>query len=160
MTHTEIEKLIDDFFEGKTSNREEEILYDYFARRQYPEHLAKYAPIFNSIKSELQPAQQPSNKPILRRRLLRYSLVGAIAACLIVAVINMPLFQSKAEVNPFEGSYMIVNYQKITDMEILMPEIEKTLALVSELRNELNIANQEILQQSQIYEFYIDHYEQ
>lgn len=155
MTHTEIEELIDDFFEGKTSNREEELLYDYFAQGRYPEHLAKYAPIFIGIKNELHPA----NKPILKRGLLRYWPVGAIAACLVVAAINLPLFR-KAEPNPFEGSYMIVNNQKITDMEILMPEIERTLAMVSEIKNELDMADQEILQQSQIYEFYVNHYEQ
>ena len=41
-----IEKLLKRFFEGQTSNDEEQRLYDFFAGDDVPEHLIQYKPVF------------------------------------------------------------------------------------------------------------------
>ena len=37
-----IEDLLDRFFEGRTSNEEERVLYEFFARPDLPAHLERY----------------------------------------------------------------------------------------------------------------------
>lgn len=153
-----IEELIEGFFEGKTSKQEEEILYDYFTSGQYSEHLAKYAPIFDCLKNDLHllPRQNENTKPTFRRNLKRFSYTAAIAASVLIAVILIPFSSSKSDLNPFEGSYRIVDGKKITDMDILMPEIEKTLSLVGEIKGQEETLREDVLLQTQIYEYYLN----
>jgi len=41
-----IEDLLDRFFEGQTSNEEERVLYEFFARPDIPAHLERYREVF------------------------------------------------------------------------------------------------------------------
>ena len=41
-----IEDLLDRFFEGRTSNEEERVLYEFFARPDIPAHLERYREVF------------------------------------------------------------------------------------------------------------------
>lgn len=157
MNHKDIEELVEAFFEGKTSNREEEALYGYFASGQVPEHLEKYAPIFDCLKNELHrlPRQEEDVTPRRRRTLLRVSYAAAIAASVAV-VLMLTIPSPEPEPNPFEGSYMIVDGEKITDMDLLMPEIEQTLSLVTEIKRDLDAANEEIAVQARIHDEYLN----
>ena len=68
-----IEDLLDRFFEGRTSNEEERVLYEFFARPDIPAHLERYREVFGYFESgialdfsetpELRlPAKESSNK--------------------------------------------------------------------------------------------------
>ena len=46
-----IENLLERFFEGETSNAEEQELYAFFARPDLPEHLRGYKPVFGYFET-------------------------------------------------------------------------------------------------------------
>mgnify|MGYP001515081481 CR=1 FL=1 len=46
-----IEDLLDRFFEGQTSNEEERVLYEFFARPDIPAHLERYREVFGYFES-------------------------------------------------------------------------------------------------------------
>ena len=48
-----IEDLLDRFFEGQTSNEEERVLYEFFARPDIPAHLERYREVFGYFESAL-----------------------------------------------------------------------------------------------------------
>ena len=59
-----IEDLLDRFFEGQTSNEEEQVLYEFFARPDIPAHLERYREVFGYFESGI--ALDFSETPELR----------------------------------------------------------------------------------------------
>ena len=59
-----IEDLLDRFFEGQTSNEEERVLYEFFARPDIPAHLERYREVFGYFESGI--ALDFSETPELR----------------------------------------------------------------------------------------------
>ena len=59
-----IENLLERFFEGETTNAEEQELYAFFARPDLPEHLKNYRPVFGyfetGIAGEMEERQKTS----------------------------------------------------------------------------------------------------
>lgn len=53
MTTNEIEVLLERFFEGNTSLREEKVLRDFFNGQSVPDHLKLYQPLFTYFKEEV-----------------------------------------------------------------------------------------------------------
>lgn len=134
MKNKKTEELIDRFFEGLTSNQEEKELYAFFTQENIPGHLQKYKPVFayfeNGIRNENQAGFVPeiSSKPKKKR----IWIGTGIAASLLIAI-GLRIWQPKdnESFNPYEGSYIIRKGVKITDPEIIRPEIERSLYRVS-----------------------------
>jgi hypothetical protein len=134
MDTKEIENLIERFFEGLTSNQEEKELYAFFAQENIPEYLRKYKPVFVYFESGIQDekpidfALKVSSQPKKKRIWIWTS----VAASLLI-IIGFRIFQPKDNeyLNPYEGSYIIRKGVKITDPEIIRPEIERSLYRVS-----------------------------
>ena len=59
-----IEDLLDRFFEGQTSNEEERVLYEFFARPDIPAHLERSREVFGYFESGI--ALDFSETPELR----------------------------------------------------------------------------------------------
>jgi uncharacterized membrane protein YvbJ len=125
-----IEELMDRFFEGRTSNEEERELYAFFSHEDIPEHLQKFKPVFayfeTGIDKEFNQPEivqttrfQPNKKNILL-------WAGVAASLLILVSIRFFSVTNIQDFDPYEGSYIIRNGVKITDPEIVRPEIEKT----------------------------------
>jgi hypothetical protein len=123
MENKKTEELIEQFFEGLTSNREEKEIYDFFTKADIPEHLQKYKPVFAYFKNGLQ-ARQPKKKQIWIRTGIAVSLMAAIGLGILQP-------WNTRNFNPYEGSYIIRKGVKITDPEIIRPEIERSLYRVS-----------------------------
>ena len=64
-----IEDLLDRFFEGQTSNEEERVLYEFFARPDIPAHLERYREVFGYFESGI--ALDFSETPELRQMCIR-----------------------------------------------------------------------------------------
>jgi hypothetical protein len=134
MENKKIEELIDRFFEGLTSNREEKELYAFFAQENIPEYLRMYKPVFAYFETGVRDEKtidftpKASSQPKKKRIWIWIS----VAASLLL-IIGLRIFhpEDKEHFNPYEGSYIIRKGVKITDPEIIRPEIEWSLYRVS-----------------------------
>jgi hypothetical protein len=130
MENKKIEELIDRFFEGLTSNREEKELYAFFAQEDIPGYLQKYKPVFAYFEGGLQTENQIDFAPKISRqpKRKRIWIWTSVAASLLI-LIGLRVFQPKdnQSFDPYEGSYIIRKGVKITNPELIRPEIERSL---------------------------------
>ena len=128
-----IENLLEQYFEGRTSAEEEAILRRFFTSSDVPENLAMYKPLFVyfdeeistfminesttsetageiSLESENKPAQQTSKKFVLW-------LSGAAACAAILTGVFFTNTQSKK--CPMEGNYVIIDGRCYTDAQTI-----------------------------------------
>ena len=117
---TDIQHLIDKYFDGESSAEEEKILRRYFTQEDLPEELKVYAPLFrflddeatalailNEIRSE---EKRPARRRLLSLRNLR--TIAAVAATLLIAVLLLTRPDRKPALT---GSYVWVDGKQITD---------------------------------------------
>ena len=138
-----IEKLIEQFFEGQTSNEEERELYNFFSSGNVPEHLLPYRQVFAYFETGIKEEpnyQKTEPKPNQFLRNKNIKTWASIAASLLILIsLGIYHFTQKKEFNPYEGSYIVRNGIKITDPKIVNPEIEKTLLLAQQQEKEFEL---------------------
>jgi len=78
----EIRKLLDKYFEGNTSLREEQRLRNYFSSKTVDKDLSKYAPLFQYFKTERK--EESASNHFQRRSFIMRSLIGAAACILLI----------------------------------------------------------------------------
>jgi hypothetical protein len=139
-----IEELLERFFEGETSNEEEQAIYQYFTQEDIPEHLRRYKPVFACFETGIAEAfEQPKPVVALPQRKSRRMIWASIAASFLILLASSLFFlQKNASFNPYEGSYIIRNGERITDINRIRPELEATVqyALLQEEKSEQLIA--------------------
>lgn len=142
----DIKKIIEDFFEGKTSNAEEKELYEYFSGDNVAESLKEYRPLFNYLEheiiDELRLLEDDLSESIFsvekkKRKGRVYLIALAVVASLLLVLIFKP-FSKWAEVNPYEGSYVIENGKKmyIQDADWAEQKEKEILAFVADKERE------------------------
>lgn len=144
---TDIYRLIDNYFEGKTSAEEEKILRDYFAQDDLPEELKEYAPIFNFFNDEadalavLNEIRNENNGKTSRQNktpLRKLWTIAAVAACLLITVL---LIIPNTRPSALVESYVWVDGKRITDPIIVQKYAESSFANV---QTENNILEQQL----------------
>lgn len=117
---TDIQHLIDKYFDGESSAEEEKILRRYFTQEDLPEELKAYASLFRFLDDEatalaiLNEIRSEEKRPVRRRLLSLRNLrtIAAVAATLLIAV----LLLSRPDRKPaLTGSYVWVDGKQITD---------------------------------------------
>lgn len=130
-----IEDLLERFFDGMTTNEEEQQLYSFFAGSDVPEHLHSYKPVFGYFESglaeELDHSEEKRDSVKLRLPGRKWWVAGlSIAATLLILLSVSPLLLNESRTfDPFEGSYIIQNGERITDMDQIRPELEVSYQL-------------------------------
>lgn len=77
-----IEKLLNKYFEGNTSVKEEEILKKYFSSKQIAPHLEEYQPLFNYFTIS---KREALSKPIqLKSHRRNWNWIGIAASLLLL----------------------------------------------------------------------------
>jgi hypothetical protein len=149
-----IEELIERFFEGHTSNEEEQELYIFFSGDNIPEQLLSYCPIFAYFETGIK--NEACNLKIINRKKKQLSwnkkirIWASVAASVLVLLsFGTYYFVQTKENKLYEGSYIIRNGVKITDPKIVVPEIKKTLYLVQQQEKEYYQLFQQILETNQ-----------
>ncbi|MDR1525498.1 MAG: hypothetical protein LBS79_09655 [Tannerella sp.] len=136
-TYRHIEELLERFFEGYTSNAEEQQLYDFFAGSDVPEHLTRYKPLLAyfdaGMEDEFCEKKLPGRKTRYRNRML---WTGVAAAALLALVLLNPFGYGDRPFDPYEGSYIVRNGVRITDPEIIRPELEAAVQRVLQQQEE------------------------
>lgn len=160
--NSNIRRTIDRFLAGETSCREERQLYDFFRRSDIPADLAGYKEMFLWYASLADSVQESSTdsveEPESRRqpdssrrvRLLPLRSWQWLSAAAVVAILftiglvfRSPSASVPEEYMAYEGSYIIRDGKKITDLSVVVPEIRKAERLVSERLDALNASIEE-----------------
>ncbi|WP_298451264.1 hypothetical protein [uncultured Prevotella sp.] len=121
----DIERLIGKFFDGETSLKEEQRLYEFFARRDVPQRLAGYREVFAGFAS-LQAVEPKRQK--LRPILMRVAAAAAVVLIVVSAVLAYADYrEDRYLARLYGGSYVIENGQRIDDLSEIKGDIEKAL---------------------------------
>ena len=127
-----IETLLERFFEGQTSNDEERQLYLFFKQEELPDELAQYKQVFKYFESglanelgvakETREDTKTRHLPVAKKRWLVWGSVAA--SVLIVLFSTLFYFDHIEQADPYAGSYIIRNGVRITDLDLIRPELE------------------------------------
>lgn len=150
--NSNIRHYIDRFLAGETSCAEEKMIYDFFRRGQLDDDLKGYREMFMwydslapqaevpaAAASETAPAKAPKVR-LLKLRPWQWISVAAMLAVLfsIGFIFHTPSTSVPEEYLAYEGSYIIRDGKKITDLRVVVPEILRTEQLVDERLNALD----------------------
>ena len=135
MEEIRIRQLINRFIDGATTNAEEQMLYDYFAGEDIAPELMQYRDMFRWYS-----AGMPEMNVKQRRMPLRRILALAASVLLLVGIgFGIHRYQQQqAEYALYEGSYIIRDGVKITDISKILPELKATELKVSEMMKQQN----------------------
>lgn len=128
------EEWIKRFLDGETSNDEEQALYRFFAEKDVPRRLKKYKPMFawyaGGMQGEL---PQPVHQNHIKQMIIRFSVAASIVLAFGFGFGIYQHYQElQEEYNCYEGSYIIRNGEKITDIKKILPELRKTTQMARE----------------------------
>ncbi|MDR2810529.1 MAG: hypothetical protein LBB84_08275 [Tannerellaceae bacterium] len=133
-----IASLLERFFEGATSKAEEESLYRFFSQREdIPAEWMPYRPVFDYFHEGISRECAPVRKTFLSRRKRRLIWTAAAVALVLLATVGRLYLRRETPFDPYEGSYIIQNGVRITDMEIIRPELEAVTERVMEEKEEM-----------------------
>lgn len=145
-----ISQWIERFLDGETSCGEEQALYDYFRHDNLPPEAEKFRQMFMWYDSladsgttkhtetsacETDGENRGGNKAgILRLRPWRWAGIAAMLALILtIGAISIHNQKSIPEAYmAYEGSYIIRNGKKITDLRVVVPEIIRAEKMVNE----------------------------
>ncbi len=138
-----ITRWVERFLDGDTTCAEENELYRYFSRRNLPAEVEQYREMFawysslggEQIQPELKPVKAENKVRILRLRPWQWiSVAASIAILLAVGFIFRPASSPalSEEYLAYQGSYIIRDGKKITDLSIVVPEILRQEQLLNE----------------------------
>lgn len=141
MKTEEIKRLVDRFFDGETTVKEERKLYAYFQNAEIPESLQEYREMFldmAAVDTEFMAMQ--TRKPKFKF-LPVWSRIAIGTAAMIAIVFGATLFVNHIEENKlanlYGGSYVIVNGQRIDDLRKIKNTINETLSDAEKLENKV-----------------------
>ncbi len=150
--NSDIQILIDRFFQGETSLEEEQKLYDFYANHpNLPKELEAYRKLitgfgaisfktFDLVSNEKETPSAPTGKRVSIRRRWLYACSGIAAALLLYVGITatIHLQQERTLSDNYAGSYVIINGQRIDDLSRIKPDIESALSEAKVIENQVN----------------------
>lgn len=147
-TREEIAILVEKFLDGKTTNQEEQMLYDWFSANDVSkewqplkEMFAWYADGMPEEQIELSEELQPQKRGVaLRRprRVIRWISVGVGIAAMVAVVLIATLRTRQSEFNIYEGSYIVEAGVRNDDIASIESEIEAMLLRAEAIENHAN----------------------
>ena len=140
-----IETLLERFFEGQTSNEEEQQLYLFFRQEEIPDELIRHQPIVTYFESGLAEdlgctEHNPALPFRVSNRKKQWILWCSIAASFLIILCTTLFFLNNTDTfDPLEGSYIIRNGVRITDLDLIRPELEATLQSILQQQEEMEL---------------------
>ena len=140
-----IQELIDGYFEGLTSLKEEEKLREYFRGENVPEEWKIYQPIFQYFDDERNTVENKITMfPSTRRRTI-YLWISA-AAC-VVLFFGLRFIFPVSNPNQLSASSTIyINGKKYSDIELIQTESLKALEILLENKDDAYASQVEALE--------------
>ena len=132
-----IELILEKYFEGQTSLKEEEMLRKYFQNDDIPEHLINYKPVFNFFTEERKAKELENEKTKAGRknRTLFLSVCGGIAASILLFLSIKLVFVSDS--TSLRESIVYIGGVKYTEPEIVNSQVLNALENISNQNDDL-----------------------
>ena len=140
--------MVEKFLDGKTTNQEEQMLYDWFSANDVSkewqplkEMFAWYADGMPEEQIELSEELQPQKRGVaLRRprRVIRWISVGVSIAAMVAVVLIATLRPRQSEFNIYEGSYIVEAGVRNDDIASIESEIEAMLLRAEAIESHAN----------------------
>ena len=127
----DIDKILEKYFEGKTSLEEENLLRNYFHQRDIAERHKAYAPMFNFFSEERQEVATGKRE----RRTSLYTWM-AIAAS-IVLLIGVRTFYYEPMENGNTKSIVYIDGKKVTDINTINNEVLNSIENISNVNDDI-----------------------
>lgn len=142
MKKDDIRQLTDRFFEGRTTLEEERRLQKLYRRSDLPEDLLPLRAMFRDLEA----VRLPRQARVIR---WKYAAIGIAAAILLLfGAVTFSHWQKTQQLTArYGGSYMIVNGERIDDLNRILPTIKTTLAQASSIEHRLT--NDQTIQQAE-----------
>ena len=147
-TREEIAILVEKFLDGKTTNQEEQMLYDWFSANDVSEEwqplkemFAWYADGMPEEQIELSEELQPQKRGVSLhrpRRVIRWISVGVGVAAVVAVVLIATLRPRQSEFNIYEGSYIVEAGVRNDDIASIESEIEAMLKRAENYEQQAN----------------------
>ncbi len=138
----EIKILLDKYFEGQTSLKEEQILKSYFRKKNIPESLQSYKPMFLFFDEEIKNTKGKKEKVKFSTSVLIKKILIPVAAGLILFMGIKSLFFDQ-ETN-FQSS-VYINGKKYTKSNIIQIKALDALENISAQNDEMIMSQIDIL---------------
>lgn len=129
-------QLLELFMAGETTNAQELELTERFRQGPVPPALEQYRPMLMWLDQGMPQVKMPVDKPHRFSRRLIMTCVGAAASLALIVTVAVSLMSRRSgTLNPedyvtYAGSYVIRDGEKITDLDLIMPELERAERLV------------------------------
>ena len=137
-----IENILEKYFEGQTSLKEEEMLRNYFQEKDIPEHLQKYIPLFRFFTEERKGKNIEKQKFNLKRTVIFRIGVGVAAS--VILFISVRSFFIIENQLPSEST-VYVNGIKYTDIQMINIQTLDALDNITEQNGDLISSQIDIL---------------
>lgn len=146
MDKKKIQCLIERFLNGETTLAEEQSLYDYFQGQEVDKEFKQYQEMFrwyaNGMPEDVLEKKSKTGKAIVMR--MKCAFIGIAASLLILVGVGVRKYQKlQEEYAIYEGSYIVRDGKKITDIKEILPELKATEQKVAEMM-ELKDINKQI----------------
>ncbi len=132
INHDNAAQWVDRFLDGDTTCAQEQDIYAYFRRKDIPSELEQYREMFAWYARRMK--DKPVQKKSISIRILRYASIAASIA--IIVSIGFYFVKTYAaaqqEYAIYEGSYIIRDGEKITDIDKILPELKQAEQIVYE----------------------------
>lgn len=128
----QMERLVERFLDGLTTNAEEQELYDYFQGRVRGK-LKKYQPMFQWYAEGMPERKQT------HRLWPKVAVAASVAAVVGAGLMVVQRQEPSAELALYEGSYIIRNGQKNSNLEEILPELQQRLYKAEQKQMRVNL---------------------
>ena len=133
-----IMQWIDRFLDGTTTCTEEQKLYEYFSKKEIAPEARHYREMMTWYASRMAtPIVNHKRKRSFSIKHWIYT-ISIAASIALLCTLGIKLYNSQSEVhdefNIYEGSYIIRNGEKITDLNLIMPELIEAERFIDEYK--------------------------
>ena len=140
LTSKNIEEYIRLFMEGETTNEEEQAIYRYFRTQRVPAHLKSYQAMFAWYEQGM--PQEPAQKKRSYRLAVQAWRAGLVAMLVLGIGLGWFLLKDGSTAKSdewacYEGSYVVKNGKRNTNIEEIMPQILATLKQTEEMERRM-----------------------
>lgn len=139
---SEIDKILERYFEGETSLQEEETLRSYFTQADVEDRHKMYIPLFSYLVEERNTANVVIEKP-KRKRIPLYVWAG-VAASILLCICFKVFYDTNLDAG--SKSLVYVNGKRITDIQTIKQEAMVSLDRISDVDEDILDSQIDILE--------------
>lgn len=147
INHNNYEDYVKRFLAAETTLAEEQELYKFFRQPDLPPMAEQLRPMFGWYAELPDTATRSNNtRRLIRLKIWhRWSIAASLALLLgIGAFLQFNPLRSASDINPeylaYEGSYIMRDGKKITDLSVVVPEIKRAEAQLQQRLNSIQTA--------------------